>query len=224
MTWDDIVNQSIKILEEASGNNHWGDSILKGFAYDGEADLISQAECNRVYTQQNITAGSTPASALITLPTGIIRILQVIFYGNDLPLIPADEKYLESAYQSRWETLTGTPKYYIPYSTSQIRLVPIPDTTITNGISFTYLKAPAAFLGTVGTSPEISSTLHRYLTYYVVYRALEGDQANRSHSPAFYNLFQSGVEKAREMVNPKDRIDTIQPGILRDFFNYNEAY
>lgn len=61
----------------------------------------------------------------------VTRVLSVRHDGT--ALVPQAEEVLEGLYQD-WETMTGTPRYFTQENRDGLRLVPIPDADVANGL------------------------------------------------------------------------------------------
>lgn len=74
-------------------------------------------------------------------PTGadVVQVLVVKVDGKEIDPISEDDL---TATCPRWQTETGTPKYFLTDDPSQILLAPVPDTKIANGLTITLALQP----------------------------------------------------------------------------------
>ena len=126
--------------------------------------------------------------------TEVHQILWMTFDGNDMD--PISPRSLELNYPD-WRDRTGRPHVYLQKTPSTFWLVPVPQTTLTNGILASVALKPTRTTNNIDTT--FSNTYRDGIIYGALYRLLRIPQKDWSDSRAaneYFALFNEEVKQA----------------------------
>ena len=210
MTWSELVTKVYRILGENSGSSHWSTDQIDALLKESELELIGDLKINPTNSLQSIVAGTY----LYTIPTGWQRIIMVAC--GDEEVIPATEKELTDIYGAEWSSETGAPQYYFMTPT-QIRLVPIPSESETNGLRIDYHASPTQ------TNPTLDAKFKNCLAYKAAYEALLEDGGNEKRAEYIYSIYREKFSQVKRFLRPINGKATWGNAIL-DQFNLTQRY
>jgi len=171
-----------------------------------EATLCSRA----TYTLAAVSGQSVYARS--AFPTGASRIFDlylVTFDGSTL--IPTSVENLNSLNQN-WRTATSaTPRYWMPWNDTDIRLYPTPSTTDNIIIEGFQLPDYTYFDADTDEPPGVNIADHDALTLYAAMLVTIGEPTdeNAARQSTLYTLWTSKLAKARARVSGKKNVKTI---------------
>ncbi len=225
MLWSALVTKIYALLGEASGNSRWSDATILLFAKAAEKNLVRACEGLRTTEKQNLVIGSTEALATYSMSAAgdVDRIVDVWVNGTKLEC--QNEAELAAIYDGEyWRDETGDPLYYIPVSTTQIRLVPGPDATATNGLVITSIRTPDNAAALSSASPSIYEDLHEDLKYDAGRQADEEDPGGNHDIKEWLYMWEKAIAKGRGTQTPKDRVFTFGEGAGKSLSDYRNRY
>lgn len=164
------------------------------FDFIDDAQLRITREVGNIFATNTAAANTYP----LTLPATFLQGQRVEYGGNPLSLITVED--LEA--RSIDETLIiSTPEFYY-YDQNKVNLYPIPQTTDTTSVVFTYFKTPTV-ITTTGQSLEVPTSFHEDVVTWVVMRSHERNE-NWNAVQIMQQEFANSVGNRMEEAKVKD--------------------
>jgi hypothetical protein len=156
----------------------WSDAELLEHLNEGEREVCRRIGAIRVSTGTGTSLAVTSASASYVLDTKIIDVLRVKVPGELYPMTRTTIDILDHTKPS-WEVATGTPRSFFTDDSLVIWFYPAPDADKT--LTLTISRLPLADM-TTSDPPEIAEKYHDGLKWWVLYRAMQKDDAKVDQS------------------------------------------
>lgn len=194
------------LLQEPDPSGRFSDTELN--IYINEAYRMVSERSDILVKETEIPV--SPGNSQIILPSGVLDIKRIKVGDRVLDETTQDE--MDRMFAS-WESMNGTPQWYIRYSPSVVRLVPTPDRSMTAFITHSY--APVSFPLDVSGDDEafdLPDSLVDSVVRFAAYRALMVDENPRAQQmlQEFEMYFNDAVARLRRFTTKAltDRVRT----------------
>lgn len=145
---------------------------------------------------------NTPTYAFVPPASTLVAKVLQVFY-NGLELIPKTPDELKSIYgiwnSTDWRDRTGAPRYYTQDDERNIRLVPMPDASLTGAIKLRVSLKPTRASTTI--EDRIYEEYLEAIKYGALYRMkslLNKPYSDPNGAVASFNLFNQSVDAAKD--------------------------
>lgn len=177
---------------KAYSSNIFPTTLVREWLDEGQIDLVRRSECLVGNTTVNLTANTREYN----LATDILRLKHIYYTDgtNYYRLHRSSLDELETYGDFPGETAGDPTHYYISMAaTPVIGLYPTPDSTVSNGLKYWYVKRPTD-LTTAANDPNIPEPYHRVIVLYALWRSLQKDVKNET-ADRYFQLYEREAEK-----------------------------